>query len=415
MSERIEPRTLKGFKDYLPEEAKLRQKITDTCRQVFELFGFSPLDTPALEYLDILSKKYGEDEKLIYSFEDRGGRQVGLRYDLTVPLARVVAQYQNEIRLPFRRYQIANVWRAENPQKGRYREFIQADADIVGVESLSADAECVAVYNEILLRLGINDFKILINSREIFNQLGKELSLADEQLTTVVRVIDKLDKITEDQAEAILKGANINDKQIKKINQFLNTPSASQPIFLELKKYLDALGVPQSAYEFDTKIARGLDYYTGTVFEVFVAGSDFGSFGGAGRYDDLVSKFSGKKIPAVGMSVGVDRILAYLLERGVSEPAGNTKVLVMNLGNKFTPKSLEVLRVLRGYGINSAYYYDDKDLDKQFKYAESQNIPYAILIGDDELEGNKVTLRDLKSRTQAQVNLEEALEKIKAP
>src|SRR3989338_105593 len=163
MSERIEPRTLKGFKDYLPEEARLRQKIIDTCREVFELYGFLPIDTPALEYAETLESKYGEDEKLIYKFEDRGGRKVGLRYDLTVPLARFVAENLNELKFPFRRYQIAAAWRAENPQKGRYREFMQADADIVGTESVSADAECIAMYYEIFSRLSIGNFTIAIN------------------------------------------------------------------------------------------------------------------------------------------------------------------------------------------------------------------------------------------------------------
>src|SRR3989344_869135 len=320
MPSKIEPRTLKGFKDYLPEEQRLRQKIMDTCREVFELYGFLPLDTPALEYLDVLTKKYGEDEKLIYSFEDRGGRMVGMRYDLTVPLARVVAQYQNELKFPFKRYQIASSWRAENPQKGRYREFIQADADIVGVESLNADAECVAMYSEILRRLQIKNFKISINTREVFNGLGEILGMSADKLAGIVRIIDKLDKVGIDKLTDLLSELGLTGDQVAAVQAYLATAQSEQVLdnmdeffkgsregraavkkLRQINDYLKVLGVPEEDYQFDPSIARGLDYYTGTVFEVRVAKSSVGSIGGAGRYDQLGEQFLNKKIPAVGM------------------------------------------------------------------------------------------------------------------
>ena len=436
MPSKIEPRTLKGFKDYLPEEQRLRQKIMDTCREVFELYGFLPLDTPALEYLDVLTKKYGEDEKLIYSFEDRGGRMVGMRYDLTVPLARVVAQYQNELKFPFKRYQIASSWRAENPQKGRYREFIQADADIVGVESLSADAECVAMYSEILRRLQIKNFKISINTREVFNGLGEILGMSADKLAGIVRIIDKLDKVGIDKLTDLLSELGLTGDQVAAVQAYLATAQSEQVLdnmdeffkgsregraavkkLRQINDYLKVLGVPEEDYQFDPSIARGLDYYTGTVFEVRVAKSSVGSIGGAGRYDQLVEQFLNKKIPAVGMSVGVDRLLALLLEQGMETTRYTlqvTRVLVMNLGQDFAAPSLDILKDLRGAGISAEYFYDAKDLDKQFKYAESQGIPYAILIGDDEISTKTVTLRNLQTRAQESVARSQVVARLNA-
>ena len=400
MTDRVEPRTLKGFKDYLPEEERLRLKIIDTCREVFELYGFLPTSTPALEYLETLTQKYGEDEKLIYNFKDRGDRDVGLRYDLTVPLARLVSQYQNEIKFPFRRYQIAAVWRAENPQKGRFREFTQADADIVGVESLSADAECVALYYEIFKRLGVENFKIRINSRKVFDKLAQELKLGTEQTAGAIRIIDKFDKIGQEEADRLLEEV-LNEEQFKGVKKFLQEDSDFSELD-ELKKYLDGLGVPNDVYVFDKKIVRGLDYYSGMVFEASVSHSDFGSLGGGGRY-----------VSAVGMSVGVDRLLGLMLQQGTKLPIPATKVLVMNLGSEFVEKSLEILNQLRTAGIASEYFYDQKDLDKQFKYAEALNIPYAVLIGDEEMKKNGVTVRDLKKREQETIKLPEAVNILK--
>ena len=354
MSDKTEARTLKGFRDYLPQEQRLRLKIVDTCREVFELYGFLPLDTPALEYADVLENKIGEDEKLIYKFEDRGGRAVALRYDLTVPLARVVAQYQSEIKLPFRRYQVGPAWRAENPQKGRFREFMQADADIVGVESLSADAECIAMYNEIWTRLGIKNFKILINFREVFEELAEQIDIKNS-LNEVTRIIDKVDKMGLDGVKEALAKIGLSKDKIEKLIAYLDdsTPLAREK---EMKTCLGALGVPEENYKFNKWIARGLDYYTGTVFETRIEGSDAGSVGGGGRYDSLVESFLGKKIPAVGVSVGVDRVLALMLEQGVKIDLPSTKVLIINLGKQFTVRALEVLREIRSLGIPAAYY-----------------------------------------------------------
>lgn len=410
MSGKVEPKTLKGFKDYLPQEQRLRLKIIDTCREVFELYGFLPLDTPALEYAETLGSKIGEDEKLIYKFEDRGGREVALRYDLTVSLARVVAQYQNEIKLPFRRYQIGSVWRADNTQKGRYREFMQADVDIVGTDSITADAEAVGIYYEVFSRLKIPDFVIYINNREVFNELRKELEISDKQITEVIRAIDKLDKIGLDGVIELFSKAGLSGDQIEKLKSFLNSKNVSNAYFENLKQILDVAGIPASAYEFKPSLARGLDYYTGIVLEAGIKNSDFGSFGGAGRYDDLVAQFLGKKIPAVGLSVGVDRLLAYMLEKEMFKDGAGTKVLVMNLGNEFSSRSIEVLSKLRKSGIPSEYFYDNKDLDKQFKYAEYIGAAYGILIGEQEIKSGKVTIRDLNTRTQEEKTAEEAVE-----
>ena len=311
------PQVLKGFRDYLPGQMILRQRIIGLCRDVFERHGFEPLDTPALEYLEVLTGKAGENEKLMYHFSDLGGRDVGLRYDLTVPLARVVAMHQNDLVLPFKRYHIAPVWRAENPQRGRFREFWQCDADIAGSASMLADAEVVAIMAEALTAVGLRNFTVHVSHRKLLESLGRAAGIADEQATVLYRAVDKLDKLGPEGVVREMATAGIPDAARARILELVtasgepdtlladlraelrDVPGAAQAVeeLSELFALLPNFGVPAGCYKLDLALARGLDYYTGPVYEATVTEPKVGSVAGAGRYDGLVGTFLGWPIP----------------------------------------------------------------------------------------------------------------------
>lgn len=295
----IKAQTLKGFRDFLPTEAKKRQLVISTLKEVFELYGFEPLETPALEYEEVLTGKYGDEgEKLMYKFEDNGKRKVALRYDQTVPLARVVAQYQSELILPFKRYQIQNVWRAENTQKGRYREFLQCDIDTVGSPSFKADAEIIVCALECFKVLGFKNVKVLINDRSVFKDLKPQY----------VSTIDKLEKIGKDGVikELIQKGMGKEDAK-KIVNSF--DKAKPESTVKNLFEILEKMGLKENTdFVFKPSLARGLDYYTSTIVEVVSDDYPYGSLAGGGRYDNLIGIFSGKQIPAVGIAFGFDRL-----------------------------------------------------------------------------------------------------------
>ena len=296
----INPQTLKGFRDFLPIEAKKRQFVIDTLKKVFESYGFEPLETPALEYEEILMGKYGEEgDKLMYRFEDNGKRKVALRYDQTVPLARVVAQYQNELSMPFKRYQIQNVWRADNTQKGRYREFLQCDADIVGSSSPLSDAETITVAAKSLKKLGFKNFKILINDRKLLSNIS----------TKSLTILDKLDKIGEENVRKELKEAGESENLIDQAKAFKASVNLT-----EIKDQVSKLGVSEDLIEFKPTLVRGLNYYTGIIYEIEIEGYSAGSVCGGGRYDNLIGTFAGRQIPAVGFAFGFDRLMEAMEE-----------------------------------------------------------------------------------------------------
>jgi len=407
----IKTQTLKGFRDFLPIQAKKRQFVINTLKKVFESYGFEPLETPALEYEEILLGKYGaEGDKLMYRFEDNGKRKVALRYDQTVPLARVVAQYQNELPMPFKRYQIQNVWRAENTQKGRYREFLQCDIDTVGTFSPLADAEIIEIAATSLKNLGFKNFKILINDRENLKFKSNGIALSQDRNILAVRAIDKLKKIGKDGVSKEMEKSGFTKEEIIEILQVVEktklTPRLSE-VFSILKK----LGIPDAQYEFSPTLARGMDYYTGLIIEAEVEEYSAGSLGGGGRFDNLIGLFVNKQIPAVGFAFGFDRLIEAMEELKLFPvDLQTTKVLITVFSPELLDKSNQVCEALNANNINQELYLDENArMEKQLKYADKKQIPYVVIIGPDEAKNNTVTVKNLKTRTQKIIKEEKIL------
>lgn len=396
--------TLKGFRDFLPFEARKRDYVINTLKKVFQLYGFEPLETPAIEYEEILTGKYGDEgDKLMYKFQDKGERKVALRYDQTVPLARVISQYQNDLPLPFKRYQMQNVWRAENTQKGRYREFLQCDADIVGTYSPISDAEIISLTIRSLKELGFKKFKVLINDRMLFSNLPNK-GISDEEIPVFVRAIDKLKKIGR---EKVLEELVKNGIDSEKASYTLDTLENEKPTerINDILKTLELMKVDMEFIEFLPTLARGLNYYTGMIFEVEIDGYEAGSVAGGGRYDNLVGIFAGKAIPAVGFAFGFDRLMEAMEELKLfSTDLLSTKILVTNTNN-YAPT---IANTLREEGINTELYVDEKDLEKQLKYADKKRIPYVLILSDE-----KLLLKDMNTGKQETLTLEQVIEKIK--
>ncbi len=405
---KIEPRLLKGFRDYGPEEQLFRQNTFAKIQAVFERFGFLPMSTPVLEYKDILMGKYGDDEKLIYSFKDNGDREVAMRYDLTVPMARYVAQNQNELVLPFKRYQIAPVWRADNPQKGRLREFYQCDIDAVGTDSPTADAEVIACMAKAIEAVGISNYQLRINDRRNFETFG-------ENQAEILRSIDKVNKIGIDGVTTELEGKGISQDQIAVAKGFLAGSAILpyQEVLEKLRQDVAAMGVSADKIIIDTSIARGLDYYTSMVFETVLPDQpEFGSICSGGRYDGLIDMFSEKPLPAVGASIGIDRLLDAMREMNLIKPIQTVKALVLNLDESLREDYIKLVSDLREAGISSELYYQAAKLDKQFKYAEGKSIEYAVIMGQDEKSRNVVKIKNITSRDQEEIALADVAKRL---
>ncbi|MCL4354036.1 histidine--tRNA ligase [Patescibacteria group bacterium] len=410
----IKAQTLKGFRDFLPEETRKRQFVINTLKEVFELYGFEPLETPALEYQEVLTGKYGDEgEKLMYKFEDNGKRKVALRYDQTVPLARVAAQYQNELTFPFKRYQIQNVWRAENPQKGRFREFLQLDVDTIGSSSSLSDAEIIALAIRSLEILGFKDFKVYINNREaVANYFKTKFNIPTEKQALVFRAIDKVMKIGKAGVIDELTGNGFDKKQAEEIFDGLKTlsiPDDTQEVF----DYLQKMGISQEKYKFDPFLTRGLDYYTGLVFEVDIEGYSAGSIAGGGRYDNLIGIFAEKSIPAVGFAFGFDRLIEAMEQFDLfPKDLEVTKVLVaISDLNDSDKEALKTASELRENFISTEIYLGQTSeknlLEKQLKYADKKQIPYVLIIN-----GKELILKDMDKRTQETLSMEKIIEKL---
>lgn len=378
--------TLKGFRDIDPEEALKRGRVLSLLKSVFKTYGFTPLETPTLEYASVLEGKYGaEADKLIYKFKDRGGREAALRYDLTVPLSRYIAQNKGKLTFPFKRYQIGDVFRAEKPQAGRYREFTQVDVDTVGIDTALADAEIIGVLATCLQLLGIEKFEIRINDREIFQDLPVK----------AIRILDKLDKIGREAVESELKKAGFGSEVLKKVESQKPTPRL-QEIFSALGYF----GLDKSSFRFDPLLARGLDYYTGMIYEIEITGEG-GSISGGGRYNRLIG------VPAVGGSFGLDRLTAAVPEKTFENIPFQPKVLVTIFAPELIQSALTVFSLLQAQGVEAEIYLDpNAKLDKQLKYADRKGISYAVILGPQEIKEKKVILKDLKNRTQQSVSLE---------
>ncbi|KKR00703.1 MAG: Histidyl-tRNA synthetase [Candidatus Woesebacteria bacterium GW2011_GWB1_39_12] len=407
--------TLKGFRDFLPKEARKRQYLIDKLRSIFELFGFEPLETPALEYKEILFGKSGsETDKLAYSFKDQGGREVALRYDQTVPTARVMAMYQNSLPMPFRRYQIQPAWRAENPQSGRFREFLQCDADIYGSQSPISDAEIISLTNYIFTNLGFTKFKIFINDRKLLFELMTFASIPPELQFQAISAIDKLDRKREDEVGVELKTIGLSDESIKHLFHHLAESKPSENL-LSIIKYAKSLGVDEDKLIFQARLARGLDYYTGTIFEVKIDEYKAGSVLGGGRYDKLIESLSGINIPAVGFGLGFDRTIEAMEQFKLFPEEGRRfGSLIAVFNSELLGKSLEVTQKLRDQGIQVETFPDEtKDLTKQLKYADKKGVKWFIVIGPDEAEKESVILKNLETGRQEDLPLKNLISKLK--
>jgi histidyl-tRNA synthetase len=415
---RTRPQTLKGFRDFLPAEMAIRQKVINTLEKVFRSYGFEPLETPALEYAATLLGKYGLDaDRLVYTFQDQGKRKVGLRYDLTVPVSRVLAQYRGKIPLPFKRYQIQNTWRAEKPQKSRYREFTQCDIDSFGSTSPLADAEIIAVIYNSLKLLKFQKFTIRINSRQVLFKLISTLGIKEEKKQlSILRSVDKLDKSEPATVEDELGRNGLSERKIKKLFSLIDSSKPDENL-KQLFKYLKNLGVKKNFYQFDPTLVRGLDYYTGPVFETSVQKPKIGSITGGGRYNKLISQLGGPDIPATGTTIGLDRICDVIKEQNLWPELRPTptQVLITIFSPKYLEESIKTATTIRSQmTTNTELYLNPKDkLDKQLKYADRKGIPYVIVIGPDEVKNKTVTLKDMKTGKQKTIPLKAVYKELK--
>lgn len=429
----VKPSILPGFMELIPEDQLLFNKMKDTIRETYEKYGFIPLDTPTIEKAEILLAKSGGDtEKQIYRFK-KGTTDMALRFDLTVPLARYVAQHYSELTFPFRRYHIGKVFRGERSQRGRFREFYQCDIDIIGNGTLNIiyDAEILSVIYATFKNLGFEDFTIKINNRKILNGFFESLGIKNK--AEVLRTIDKLDKIGENDVIKELKDIGLTENETNKIINFIKIKGTNAEILESLKSievenqvfemglqemstvihYIKSFNIPDENYAIDLTIARGLDYYTGTVYETFLNEyPDIGSVCSGGRYDNLAEYYTTQKLPGVGISIGLTRLFYQLKEAeifGGETPSTLTKVLVVPMDEVHNEYSIEIANLLRNENIISEVYFEDTKIGKKLDYANKLGIPYVILIGDNELASKKPALKDMRSGNQNNLNLDEII------
>lgn len=425
---RIEPRTLKGFRDYLPEAMIPRERLIDTARRVYRSYGYSPIDTPALEHLDILTGK-GSDEtdKQLYKFQDAGGRWVGMRFDLTVPLARFVAQHFNELGTPFKRYHIATVWRGENTQRGRFREFMQCDFDTIGTHALSADIETALVIHDLMRAIGFDDFTIHVNNRLVLTGLLERVGLAGKS-TPILRALDKLAKIgrekvaeemiaaagaTAEQADQVLKLAELNGTNAQILSQLESLVAGNERGQQGVSKLADlvaataAAGVPESRLRLDVSIARGLDYYTGTIFETFLDRlPTIGSVCSGGRYDNLAGVYTSQELPGIGASLGLDRLLDAMQDLGLVEKVATpAAVFIPFFDANRLHDYLRLAAGLRTRGIGVEIYPDAKKIGKQLQYADRRGFRLALIAGENEFQAGTCQIKDLAKGESTSVPL----------
>ncbi|MCK6439398.1 MAG: histidine--tRNA ligase [Planctomycetes bacterium] len=423
---KVEPRILKGFRDYPPELMIPRMRMVREITEVFERFGFAPLDTPAIEYSDVLLGKYGgETDKQVTRFKDQGDRDVTMRFDLTVPLARFMAM-NRQLPKPFKRYQVGNVWRGEKPGPGRFREFMQCDADIVGSSSMMCDAECLVMAHTIMKRLGL-DAIVQVNNRLIFRGMQQALGIdSDEQMTIVLRILDKYLKIGEKGVrEELARDATIDGTRLERICEYLRISGGNEDVLRQMESMLGSAGegkagitqlrevfaliaqmdAPASAFQIVPSLVRGADYYTGTIFEIVLPELiSFGSMGSGGRYDGLIGMFLNEDVPAIGLSMGIDRTLAALEElKKLPVASSPAKVFVTAFSAEQYAYSIRIATVLRAAAIPTELALDpDAKFKKQMSYASAKGIPLVVIAGPDEAAKNVVTVKDMTAGTQSQ-------------
>lgn len=411
----IQPKILKGFRDSLPQNEIPRKRIINTLEQVFERYGFVPIDTPVLEYTEVLlGKGGGETDKQVYAFQDHGKRDVSMRFDLTVPFARFMGAHVNELYLPFKRYHISKVWRGENTQRGRYREFYQCDFDIVGTESGTADAEILMLMYASFKSLGIEKVTFKLNDRGLFNIFLEYIGISDKY-TKILRIVDKLAKIGSDKVKELLTDLT-DEKSALTILDFISVSGSHTECMQKMEEFCGGNNerinrmktlfsslkdiIPEEKIVFDPSITRGLDYYTGLVYETFLdENPSIGSVCSGGRYDDLASLYTKTSLPGVGASIGLDRLLAALEEKSENKSAASvTEVLVFNLDEKYTNEYLKITEKIRALGYNAETFYQNKKMGQQFSYADKKNIAFAVICGEDEFKTGVFTLKNLNSR-----------------
>ena len=430
---KVEPKILPGFMELLPQDQIKFNKMYDTIRSVYEKFGFLPLDTPVLEYSDVLlAKAGGETEKQIYRFL-KGDTDISMRFDLTVPLARYVSQRYNDLTFPFKRYQMSKVYRGERQQKGRYREFYQCDIDIIGNESLDLvyDAEIPTIIYHVFKELNIGEFVIKINNRKVLNGFFSSLDLS-EKVTDILRIIDKIDKIGKEAVKKELINIGVSDEKCNLILEFIEITGSNDEILSKLDslnienevfvnglselkqvvKNLRAFNVPEENFIINLTIARGLDYYTGTVYETnLVKYPELGSICSGGRYENLTEYYTKQKLPGIGISIGLTRLFSQLKDIGILDEKPDeksvTKVLVMDIGNQDFDYMLKVATAFRESGIQTDVYYGDKGMKAKMKYANKLYIPYVAIIGEDEVKNNTVSLKNMFTGEQKTISVDE--------
>ena len=436
MNNKVLPKTLPGFMQLLPNEQILFNEVKEKIKKTYEKFGFLPLDTPIIESSEVLlAKAGGETEKQIYRF-NKGESDLSLRFDLTVPLAKYVTENYNDLSFPFRRYQIGKVYRGEKAQRGRFREFYQCDIDVIDENELSLinDAEMPSVIYATFKELGFNDFTISINNRKILNGLFESLELKDKSVD-ILRIIDKIDKIGKENVIKEIQNINVEDEKINKIMEFISINGDVESTINSLKqlnienelfnlgvdeleqvaKNIKVFGVPQENYKIDLTIARGLDYYTGTVYETFLNEyRELGSVCSGGRYENLAEYYTDKKLPGVGISIGLTRLFFQLNDKRIiqAENKSISKVMIISMVDNFEI-SIEIATKLRNAGINTQIYTNNAKIKKQFKYASKMNIPYVIVIGEDEIKNNLVSFKDMNTGEQKSMKIEQIIEILK--
>lgn len=428
----IQPKILKGFRDFLPQDEILRSDLIEKLTKTFRSYGFVPIDTPVLEYTEILLRKSnGETEKQMFRFEDNGGRDVAMRFDLTVPFARFTAQHKEELYFPFKRYYISKVWRGEKPQAGRYREFVQCDFDTVGSDSAVSDFETLSLMKAALSAIGVDEIKIHVNHRGIFNRFLKKLGLS-EKSEDILRAVDKIAKVGEEKVSAELEEITGNADSSAKIIDYIKPLSSFEETLSHIEELaggededskrmktifsmMKAAGI-EGTYMLDPAITRGLDYYTGIVYETFLEKlPSIGSVCSGGRYDNLAGLYMKEKLPGVGSSIGLDRLIAGLSELGITNAKGSyLDVEIFNTDENLNVQYQEVAAKLRKEGISVEVFPDTVKINKQYSVTDKKQIPWGIMLSSNSETANTITLKNLKTREIFEsISIEDAARKIK--
>lgn len=418
---------VRGVRDFMPKEMILREDVVEKFKKIFKKYGFLPLDTPALEKWELLSSKYAGGAAILeetYNFKDKSGRRIGLRYDLTVPIARVIAM-NPDLTMPFKRYQYSKVWRYQEIKPGRLREFYQMDIDTFGTKSMLADAEVIACSIECFKELGFKKFTVRINNRKILESIVKYAGVEKKNTIKCFRAIDKLDKAGLKGVKKELKNYGIKQSSINKIMPLLKIKGSPETVFKKAKKFIrDKIGLEgikelkeiisyldimktEAKYNIDLSLVRGLDYYTGPIFEVSAEGLNV-SFAGGGRFDEMISKFCGKEVPAVGISFGIEPI-TQVLEKKQKIKQTFTKIYVIPIGNT-KEKALEITQKLRKTGISVEMDLMEKNISKNLKYINKKGIPYSLIIGPKDLRENQLTVKNMETGKEEKIDISSIVE-----